>query len=134
MTPKQPNSTDQHIGTRIRTRRLMLGMSQTDLGNTLGITFQQVQKYEKGTNRVGGSRMAQIAAVLEVPPSYFFDGLTISKDRSKKHDGAVTLSDIEGFIASPVGYDIVAALVGIKSKKLLLSMRDLVGELAEGKY
>jgi transcriptional regulator with XRE-family HTH domain len=64
---KQPNPIDIHVGSRIRLRRTMLGMSQEKLGEALGITFQQVQKYEKGTNRVGASRLQNIAAILGVP-------------------------------------------------------------------
>ncbi|MBB3947089.1 transcriptional regulator with XRE-family HTH domain [Rhizobium skierniewicense] len=71
---KKPNPVDIHVGAKIRARRAVVGMSQEKLGDALGITFQQVQKYEKGTNRVGASRLHRIAEVLSVPPSYFFDG------------------------------------------------------------
>lgn len=71
---KTPNPTDKHVGSRVRIRRIMLGMSQEKLGNALGLTFQQVQKYEKGVNRIGASRLQQIAAVLDAPPSFFFEG------------------------------------------------------------
>ncbi|MCK5746128.1 MAG: helix-turn-helix transcriptional regulator, partial [Oricola sp.] len=70
---KQPNPIDIHVGGRIRLRRTMLGMSQEKLGEQLGITFQQVQKYEKGTNRVGASRLQNIAAILGVPVAFFFE-------------------------------------------------------------
>src|SRR6187200_3442617 len=70
---KKPNPIDIHVGSRIRLRRTMIGMSQEKLGEALGITFQQIQKYEKGTNRIGASRMQQIATVMGVPVSYFFD-------------------------------------------------------------
>src|SRR5690349_25038603 len=69
---KKPNPTDIHVGSRIRLRRNMLGMSQERLGEHLGITFQQIQKYEKGTNRVGASRLQAISSILDVPVSYFF--------------------------------------------------------------
>jgi transcriptional regulator with XRE-family HTH domain len=71
---KSPNATDIYIGSRIKARRLQIGFSQEKLGDALGLTFQQVQKYEKGANRVGGSRMQQIADALSAPVSYFFDG------------------------------------------------------------
>src|SRR4051812_38028166 len=71
---KVPNPTDKHVGTRVRMRRMMLGMSQGKLGDALGLTFQQVQKYEKGTNRIGASRLQHIAHVLQVQESFFFDG------------------------------------------------------------
>ena len=70
---KKPNPIDTHVGSRIRLRRNMLGMSQEKLGESLGITFQQIQKYEKGTNRVGASRLQAIANILDVPVSFFFD-------------------------------------------------------------
>lgn len=71
---KEPNAVDKHIGSRVRMRRLMLGMSQEKLGDALGLTFQQVQKYEKGTNRIGGSRIQQIAGILQVAPAFLFEG------------------------------------------------------------
>ena len=70
---ESPNLTDQHVGKRVRMRRLMLDMSQTDLGDALSVTFQQVQKYEKGTNRVSASRLQQISHILQVVP-FFFEG------------------------------------------------------------
>ena len=71
---KAPNPIDRHVGSRVRMRRMMLGMSQEKLGDALGLTFQQVQKYEKGTNRIGASRLQQISNSLQVPVSFFFDG------------------------------------------------------------
>ncbi|MHA1554094.1 MAG: helix-turn-helix domain-containing protein, partial [Alphaproteobacteria bacterium] len=70
---KQPNPIDVHVGGRVRLRRMMLGMSQEKLGDQLGITFQQIQKYEKGTNRIGASRLQNISTVLSVPVSFFFE-------------------------------------------------------------
>ncbi len=72
---KTPNPVDVHVGSRLRLRRTSLGMSQEKLGEHLGITFQQIQKYEKGTNRIGASRLQNISAVLSTPVSFFFDGL-----------------------------------------------------------
>ncbi|MGY2931475.1 transcriptional regulator with XRE-family HTH domain [Bradyrhizobium sp. GM6.1] len=71
---KAPNPVDKYVGSRVRMRRIMLGMSQEKLGEALGLTFQQVQKYEKGTNRVGASRIQQIAEILQVPVSFLFEG------------------------------------------------------------
>lgn len=70
-----PNPVDVHVGSRIRLRRTLLGMSQEKLGGAIGLTFQQVQKYERGTNRVGSSRLYQLAKVLNVPVSFFFDDM-----------------------------------------------------------
>jgi len=69
----KPNPIDIHVGSRIRLRRTLLGMSQQKLGEAIGLTFQQVQKYERGANRVGSSRMFELARVLDVPISYFFE-------------------------------------------------------------
>src|SRR5512144_1595446 len=74
MSTKAPNPVDKYVGSRVRMRRIMLGMSQEKLGEALGLTFQQIQKYEKGTNRVGASRLQQISEVLQVPVSFLFDG------------------------------------------------------------
>lgn len=70
MTTKAPNPVDKYVGSRVRMRRIMLGMSQEKLGEALGLTFQQVQKYEKGTNRIGASRLQQISDILQVPVSF----------------------------------------------------------------
>ena len=74
MPPKPPNPVDRHVGSRVRMRRIMLGMSQEKLGEGLGLTFQQIQKYEKGTNRIGASRIHQISEILQVPVSFLFEG------------------------------------------------------------
>src|SRR5271167_2618011 len=74
MAKKAPNPIDKHVGSRVRMRRMMLGMSQEKLGDALGLTFQQVQKYEKGTNRIGASRLQQISQILQVQVSFFFEG------------------------------------------------------------
>jgi transcriptional regulator with XRE-family HTH domain len=68
------NPIDKHVGSRVRMRRLMLDMSQTDVADALGLTFQQVQKYEKGTNRIGASRLQHISQILQVPVPFFFEG------------------------------------------------------------
>ena len=72
MATKAPNPIDKYVGSRVRMRLIMLGMSQEKLGEALGLTFQQIQKYEKGTNRVGASRLQAIASILDVPVSFFF--------------------------------------------------------------
>jgi transcriptional regulator with XRE-family HTH domain len=70
-----PNPIDVHVGSRVRLRRTLMGMSQEKLGNEIGLTFQQVQKYERGANRVGASRLYQLSRVLNVPVSFFFEEL-----------------------------------------------------------
>src|SRR5437588_9574105 len=73
MQQKAANPIDRHVGSRVRMRRKMLAMSQTKLGDALGVTFQQVQKYEKGTNRIGAGRLQQISHILQVPVVFFFE-------------------------------------------------------------
>ena len=89
MTKRDPNFVDRHVGNRVRMRRLLVGMSQEKLGELLGITFQQVQKYEKGSNRVSASRLYQIARVLGVSVQYFYDEL-------KEDDGPSGFAESEG--------------------------------------
>ena len=72
----KPNPIDAHVGARVRLRRTLLGMSQEKLGEAIGLTFQQVQKYERGANRIGASRLFDLSRVLEVPVSYFFDEMS----------------------------------------------------------
>jgi transcriptional regulator with XRE-family HTH domain len=82
----RPNPIDVHVGSRVRLRRTLLGMSQEKLGEAIGLTFQQVQKYERGANRIGASRLYDLSRVLDVPVSFFFDDLqpltieTVRKD------------------------------------------------------
>ena len=84
MATKVPNPIDKHVGSRVRMRRLMLGMSQGKLGDKLGITFQQVQKYEKGTNRVSASRLQAMSDILQVPVPFFFEGAPQIAGRVRK--------------------------------------------------
>ena len=72
----KPNPIDVHVGARVRLRRTLLGMSQEKLGDALGLTFQQVQKYERGANRIGSSRLFDLSRVLDVPVSFFFDDMS----------------------------------------------------------
>jgi transcriptional regulator with XRE-family HTH domain len=83
MSTKAPNPVDKYVGSRVRMRRIMLGMSQEKLGEALGLTFQQVQKYEKGTNRVSAGRLQRIAELLNVPVTFFYGGMGM---RTKRHD------------------------------------------------
>ena len=85
MTKSTPNPIDIHVGSRVRLRRTLIGMSQEKLGNALGLTFQQVQKYERGTNRIGSSRLFQLSRILDVSVSFFFDDMELEIIR--KTDG-----------------------------------------------
>ena len=84
--PTKANPVDVHVGARVKLRRQLLGFSQTELGNALDLTFQQVQKYEKGTNRISASKLHKMAEVLDVPISFFFDGVEGTKRDSDSGD------------------------------------------------
>ena len=124
---KQPNPIDVYVGSRIRMRRNMLGMSQEKLGESLGITFQQIQKYEKGTNRVGASRLQAIASVLEVSPSFFFDGSPGAEQGFAEDSQA---SYVASFPASPEGLQLNRSFARIQDPKIRRKVADLVRALA----
>ncbi len=121
---KQPNPIDIHVGSRVRLRRMMLGMSQEKLGEALGITFQQIQKYEKGTNRIGASRLQHIASVLTVPVSFFFeDAPGTPADAANLENSRDYVVD---FLSSSEGVQLNKAFVRIKDAKLRRRIIDLV--------
>ena len=93
-----PNPVDVHVGGRVRQRRLLLGMSQTNLGDALGLTFQQVQKYERGTNRIGSSRPFDLSQILEVSIEYFFDDMPADV-------AAKSPAQWRGSVKNPVSYE-----------------------------
>jgi transcriptional regulator with XRE-family HTH domain len=127
---KEPEPTDVHVGGRIRLRRNLLGMSQEKLGEQLGITFQQIQKYEKGTNRVGASRLQAIATILGVPVAYFFEeGPDAAKGAaSGTRQDLWTASAIE-FCMSPEGMQLNRAFMRIRDIKVRRRIIDLVKSL-----
>lgn len=128
---KQPNPIDVHVGSRIRLRRTMLGMSQEKLGESLGITFQQVQKYEKGTNRVGASRLQNIAAILNVTVSFFFEDAP--GDQGVLEGGLQESQSnfVVNFLSSSEGLQLNRAFVKIKDQKVRRRIIDLVKTLAQ---
>jgi len=130
MTKKTPNPTDKHVGSRVRMRRMMLGMSQEKLGDALGLTFQQVQKYEKGTNRIGASRLQQIAHFLQVPVSFFFEGAPDLPAGPPGTMEAASPSYISDFLASSDGLALTKAFMRIKDPKLRRRIVDLVSQIA----
>lgn len=123
---KSPNATDIHVGSRIRLRRVMLGLSQEKLGDGLGITFQQVQKYEKGTNRVGASRLQHISELLDVHISYFFEG---TPDTTEDRALAVP-SLLSQFINSKEGISLAKAFSGIEDSRVRRRILELVQSLS----
>src|ERR1043166_2192482 len=131
MSTKAPNPVDKYVGSRVRMRRIMLGMSQEKLGEALGLTFQQIQKYEKGTNRVGASRLQQISEVLQVPVSFLFDGGprgVITGDASAESASPAYIAD---FLATSEGLALTRAFTRIPGSKLRRSIVDLVEQIAE---
>lgn len=123
---KAPNAIDVEVGRRIRQRRAIMGMSQSKLADELGVTFQKVQKYEKGTNRVGSSRLQNIARFLGVPISYFFDDL--SEPRSvPEQDACETVAD---FVLSVEGLQLNRAFLAIRSDKVRRKFVAMVKSLA----
>lgn len=131
MAKKAPNPTDKHVGARVRMRRMMLGMSQEKLGDALGLTFQQVQKYEKGANRIGASRLQQIASILQVPVSFFFEGAPSAP--GSHQDGmaeAPSPAYVSDFLATSDGLALTKAFMNIRSPKLRRRIVDLVEQMA----
>ncbi|MET4635567.1 transcriptional regulator with XRE-family HTH domain [Kaistia defluvii] len=126
---KQPNPVDTHVGGRVRLRRMMQGMSQEKLGESLGITFQQIQKYEKGTNRIGASRLQHIAQVLEVPVSFFFEdapGSSTEVGFAESRPAAF----VTDFLTSTEGLQLNKAFVRIKDTKVRRRIVELVRAVA----
>jgi transcriptional regulator with XRE-family HTH domain len=128
---KTPHPVDIHVGSRIRLRRNMLGMSQENLGENLGITFQQIQKYEKGTNRVGASRLQAIASILGVPVAFFFEDAPGQESVSGRGfaEDASTAFAVE-FCGSPEGLQLNRAFVKIADAKVRRRIIDLVKSLS----
>ena len=129
-TKKAPNPTDKHVGSRVRMRRMMLSMSQEKLGGALGLTFQQVQKYEKGTNRIGASRLQQISHILQVPVAFFFEGAPTSHPPVDGMSEAPSPTYVSDFLATSDGLALTKAFMEIKEPKLRRRIVDLVEEIA----
>lgn len=127
---KQPNPIDIHVGSRVRLRRMMLSMSQEKLGDSLGITFQQIQKYEKGTNRIGASRLQHIARVLSVPVAFFFEDAPGGPGEASGMSEQSQTSHIVDFLSSSEGVQLNKAFIRIKNPKLRRRVIDLVRAMA----
>ncbi|HSI41583.1 MAG TPA: helix-turn-helix domain-containing protein [Xanthobacteraceae bacterium] len=129
MTKKSPNPVDKHVGSRVRMRRMMVSMSQEKLGESLGITFQQIQKYEKGTNRIGASRLQHISTVLGVPVAFFFEGAPPSTIAGGfAEDPAPTY--VADFLATSEGLALTRAFTKITDSKVRRRVVDLVEAIA----
>ena len=131
MLKKAPNPIDKHVGSRVRMRRVLIGMSQEKLGEALGLTFQQVQKYERGANRVSASKLYEIAKALQTSVSYFFDGLA-------ETSGDAQAGALEGgsefmheLVMTPEGLELAALFPKLKRGRVRRRVLDLVKALAE---
>jgi transcriptional regulator with XRE-family HTH domain len=131
MAKKAPNPIDKHVGSRVRMRRMMLSMSQEKLGDALGLTFQQVQKYEKGTNRIGASRLQQISTILQVPVAFFFEGAPdLTGGRPAGGKDAPSATYVSDFLATSDGLALTKAFMRIGDPKLRRRIVDLVEQIA----
>ena len=128
---KRPTPTDVYVGSGVRMRRKMLGLCQEKLGEKLGITFQQIQKYEKGTNRVGASRLQAMASAMDVPVAYFFpDAVPSAGGLGMQEDGAAFMMD---FMSTAEGLELSRSFMRIRSTKVRRKVVELVRALAEEK-
>jgi transcriptional regulator with XRE-family HTH domain len=128
---KTPNPIDKHVGSRLRMRRLVVGMSQEKLGEALGITFQQIQKYEKGTNRISASRLQLASKVLSVPVDFFYEG---SPQLGDEHPGVAEAPGsayVSDFLTTSEGVQLVKAFLRVKNPKLRRRVIDLIDALGE---
>jgi transcriptional regulator with XRE-family HTH domain len=128
MSAKNRNPVDAHVGGRVKLRRGIVGLSQTKLGDELGITFQQVQKYEKGINRVGASRLYHISQILGVPVQYFFEGLETLEDGT-----TIPMSSdaFDEFMQSPMGIALCRSFAQIGDPEVQRRVFKLVQSMGE---
>lgn len=130
---KSPNPIDKYVGSRVRMRRMMIGMSQERLGEALGLTFQQIQKYEKGTNRIGASRLHQIAGILGVQIEFFYEGAPHVEGVPAPTDGlseAPTPPYVADFLSTADGLHLMRAFVRVRDSRVRKRIVDLVEALA----
>ena len=123
---KTPKPVDMHVGSRVRMRRLMLGISQGELADALDLSFQQVQKYEKGTNRIGASRLEHISRFLQVPVAFFFEGASNPSAVATSEKDARSLALMDDFVSSPEGLRLVQSFTLIEDADVRRRIVDLV--------
>lgn len=127
MPKKQTNPIDAQVGNRVRIRRMLIGMSQEKLGDMLGLTFQQIQKYEKGVNRIGAGRLYEVSRILGVPIDFFYEGVAAAPQAGFSEAGPPVME----FISSGEGLQLSLAFMKIKDPKVRKRVLDLVKSLAE---
>lgn len=130
MSVKSPDPVDRHVGNRIRMRRIMLAMSQEKLGEAIGLTFQQVQKYEKGTNRVSASRLQQIADILQVSVAFLFEGAPGAALMANGFGESPSPTYAVDFLATSDGLALARAFTRITDAKLRRSIVEMVEQIA----
>jgi transcriptional regulator with XRE-family HTH domain len=130
---KSPDPIDRHVGSRVRMQRILMRMSQEKLGDALGLTFQQVQKYEKGLNRIGASRLQQISKTLNVPPSFFFEGApaTASVSPMPGFEEEASSQFVVDFLSTAEGLHLNKSFARIRNPKLRKRLIELIATLAE---
>jgi transcriptional regulator with XRE-family HTH domain len=129
-----PSPTDRHVGSRVRMRRKMLAMSQEQLAGALGISYQQVQKCEKGANRIGASRLQQISHILQVPVAFFFEG---APNALAPHDyssgSALSVADIDDFVSDSDGLRLIGAFMRIDNaavrRRIVMLVQEIAGDV-----
>jgi transcriptional regulator with XRE-family HTH domain len=124
---KQVNPIDIQVGNRVRIRRMLIGMSQERLGDLLGLTFQQVQKYEKGVNRIGAGRLFEVSRILNVPVDFFYEGANAIPAGASEAESAPVME----FVSSGEGLQLSLAFMKIRDTKVRKRVLDLVKSLAE---
>src|SRR2546429_3000907 len=129
-TKKAPNSIDKHVGRRVRMRRKMLAMGQTQLAEALGLTYQQVQKYEDGTNRIGAGRLQQISDILQVPVAFFFEGAPNASAPHGSNGSALSMAQIDDFVSNSDGLRLIEAFTRIDNAAVRRRIVMLVQEIA----
>jgi transcriptional regulator with XRE-family HTH domain len=131
ITAAKKNPTDRHIGARVRMRRKMLAMSQRQLADALGLTYQQVQKNESGTNRISASRLQQISHILQVPAAFFFEGAPNASAPHGSHKSALSIAQIDDFVSDPNGLKLIGAFMRIDNAELRRRIVMLVQDIAD---
>ena len=129
---RSADEVDAFVGSRVRIRRMTLGISQEQLGSALGLTFQQIQKYEKGQNRIGAGRLFRIAQFLSVPVQFFYEGLPIEGDEADTEDVVERTASVQAFLASTEGHALSVAFLKIEDVPTRRRIVDLVSTIASG--
>jgi transcriptional regulator with XRE-family HTH domain len=125
-----PHPVDVHVGAKVRLRRKFLGITQETLGDEIDLTFQQVQKYERGSNRISASKLWQISQVLKSPISYYFEGIG-EAEKSGDYPSDYSEQQVHDFLMTPEGIELAEAFPRIKNAKLRRRILDLVRSVAE---